>query len=312
MPERVVQREVDDLIDEINEKLSRFKIDYHGLALRDKVKKLVEVEYDTRCLNVNVVREHGYSITAAKERLRQYLTNHVLVVIDGPELEVVSGISEYARRIRELRVEEGFRILTGQTSDPDFSDLSLRPDEYLLVDETPDTDAARRWHIANRIRRGDDVVKDKILKFLLENVGQVVTTEELSYIAGGKKEFARRVRELRTEEGYAVATKITGRPDLKVGEYILLDANRIAVAHDRHIPIEVQREVYERDDNKCRNCGWSIDLNTRRDSRILELHHLKHHAHGGVNTAINIIVLCSVCHDQVHAGALNIDQIRNG
>ena len=38
--------------------------------------------------------------------------------------------------------------------------------------------------------------------------------------------------------------------------------------------------------------------------RVLELHHLEHHARGGANSEDNLIVLCSKCHDEVHAGRL--------
>lgn len=309
MPERVVERPVNDLIDEIDRKLAEFKVDYAGLELRQKVLRLVDIGYATRCLNVNVVHDHGYSITAAKDRLRTYFTEHVGVVLDGAELEVVSGISEYARRVRELRVEEGYRILTGTSPDAEFSDLDLRPDQYVLASADRDISAARRWHVANRIRNGRGSARSRILNYLLENVGEVVTTEELAHVSKGRKEFARRVRELRTEKGYAIATKITGRPDLGIGEYVLLSEDRIAVPHDRRIPIGVQRQVYERDNNACRACGWTVDRYSIEDPRILEIHHIEAHVEGGANLPENLLVLCSRCHDRVHAGDLDIDHV---
>lgn len=106
-------------------------------------------------------------------------------------------------------------------------------------------------------------------------------------------------RELRTEDGYAIATKTTGRPDLRMGEYVLLATTRVAEPHDRYIPAEVQREVYARDHNTCRNpnCNWNIEHWTTADARILELHHLQAHVKRGPNTASNLIVLCSRCSD---------------
>jgi hypothetical protein len=216
-------------------------------------------------------------------------------------LAVVSGISEYARRVRELRVEQGYRILSGASPDPN-SGVELRPDEYLLVSPDPDQDGARRWAIANRIRRSGLGSRERVLEFLRENVGRVVTTEDLAYVAKNAKEFARRVRELRTEEGYAIATRFTGRPDLGMGEYILLSADRVAEPHDRDVPLEVQREVYERDRNTCTSCGWNPSRWCERDPRILELHHVTAHASAGPNIASNLKVLCSKCHDAVHAG----------
>lgn len=115
-------------------------------------------------------------------------------------------------------------------------------------------------------------------------------------------EFGRRIRELRTEEGYPIATQFTGRPDLNMGEYVIESKDRIAEPHDRLIPFEVQKEVYERDDNTCRLCGWQREKWTRKDPRILELHHIQEHAAGGANVAQNLIVLCSKCHDEIHAG----------
>jgi len=132
-------------------------------------------------------------------------------------------------------------------------------------------------------------------------VGQVVTNEELVYVAKAK-EFGRRVRELRTEGGYAIATHFTGRPDLRMGEYVLESADRIAEPHDRKIPFEVQREVYDRASNTCELCGWNRKRWSRADPRILELHHVEEHVDGGRNVPENLVVLCSKCHDDLHAG----------
>lgn len=312
MPRRVKVASIDALAAEIDQKLQSFKVDHVGLSLRQKVLRLVELTYKNRCLNVSVMVQAGYPATPAIGRIRLYFEQHVTVILDGAELEVVSGISEYARRIRQLRVENGLRILTGASPDKEFSDLDLKADQYVLVTAAPDTDAARRWHIANRIRRSGGSATSRLLAFLMENVERVVTTEELAYVAKNKKEFARRVRELRTEEGYAIATKVTGRPDLGIGEYVLLSKDRVAEPHDRHIPIEVQREVYQRDNNACRACGWNMSRWTVQDPRILELHHLIAHVERGENIALNLIVLCSRCHDELHAGRLDITHLTNG
>ena len=236
----------------------------------------------------------------SRERIRLYLSEHVSIPIDAAELEVVSGISEYGRRIRELRVEDGYRIITGYSADPEMG-VELRPDQYILLDTTPDTSAARRWRIANRIRREQTGgSQTRLLHFLVENVGQIVTSEELAYVAKAS-EFGRRVRELRTEQGYPVATKFTGRPDLRMSEYVLESTERIAEPHDRHIPFDVQKEVYERAHNTCQLCGWTRASWTRDDPRILELHHVREHVQGGANAAEKLIVLCSRCHDDIHA-----------
>jgi len=290
---------IETLIAEVEENLAHFKHEYKGLTWRQKVLLLVELTGGVRKLGKN--SNPAAAKVGSRERLRLYLQEHVGIIIAAEELQVVSGISEYARRIRELRVQDGYKILTGYSCDPE-SGISLKPTEYLLLDKEADVTAARRWHIANRIRRETQGgSKGRLLRYLLENVGQVITTEELAYVAKAR-EFGRRIRELRTEEGYPIATQFTGRPDLKMGEYVLESKDRIAESHDRRIPFEVQKAVYERDNNTCSLCGWLRKKWTRKDPRILELHHLQEHAAGGANVAQNLIVLCSKCHDEIHAG----------
>ena len=46
----------------------------------------------------------------------------------------------------------------------------------------------------------------KLRAHFLANVGRVMETEELRQISGNASEWARRVRELRTEEGYHILT----------------------------------------------------------------------------------------------------------
>ena len=241
----------------------------------------------------------------AVERIRLYLLENVGQLIDAKELEIVAGISEYARRVRELRVQDGYKIITGASYSEDFP-VKIKPSQYILLEKEPDRKAANRWYIANRIRKGNKGgSKERILKYLKQFVGEVVTSEELYYVARAK-EFGRRTRELRTEEGYAIATNFTGRPDLRMGEYVLETIERIAAPHDRKIPYEVQKEIHERDRNLCRLCGWNHNKWTKKDPRILELHHVREHAKGGKNSANNIILLCSKCHDKIHAGKINL------
>jgi len=295
---------VEHVADDLEDRLVRLRHDLPSLPLRDKVKRLQEIQHALCTLSVTVVASDGLNPRVAKDRLLGYLQRHVGQIIDGAELDVVSGISDYPRRLRELRVEDGYKIVTGALPDP-FSGSTLHPDQYLLSSVEADTSTAERWRVANRIRRSTLSVKDRILEFLKANVGRVVTTEELAYVAKDKREFGRRTRELRTEEGYAIATRMSGRPDLSVSEYMLLSLDRIAEPHDRHISAEVQATVYARDHNTCRNPACRYQY-TAGDPRILELHHIVEHVRRGSNTADNLLVLCAVCHDDLHAGRLNI------
>jgi len=100
--------------------------------------------------------------------------------------------------------------------------------------------------------------------------GKPVTGEELKYLAKDRNEWPRRARELRTEEGWAVATKQSGRPDLPVGVY-MLEQERQAPEHDRHIPDPVRVVVLKRDNFGCqeKGCGWDRSpTNPRRSAPL--------------------------------------------
>lgn len=176
---------------------------------------------------------------------------------------------------------------------------ALKPEEYILLHPEQDREAALRWRIANDIRKTKTGVRNKILEFLRANVGHAVAGEELRYVANDRTEWARRVRELRTEQGWPVATRNTGRPDLVIGVYVL-EQDRQSPAHDRSIPDPVRRAVLVRDGYACRKCGWSHGRWNPSDPRHLELHHCEHHAAGGANTEENLITVCTVCHDDIH------------
>lgn len=62
----------------------------------------------------------------ARDKLRKYFLEHIGIVLDSDTLRSVAGISEWARRVRELRNEEGYQILTHN----DRSDL--KPGQYVL------------------------------------------------------------------------------------------------------------------------------------------------------------------------------------
>lgn len=305
MPRRNQIREISELLLHINRQLDAFAVEYDGLDLRRRVSKLVEIRHSSDDLGVSVLHDSLDCKQNARARIEAYLVENVGNVVSSDELAVVSGISEYGRRIRELRVEIGYKIFTGASSD-EATGLKIQPDEYLLTDPSPDLDSARRWHIANRIRKLPGSAKGRILAYFQENVLKVITAEEVRYVARSS-DFPRRTRELRTEDGFPIATHFTGRPDLRPGEYVLLDASRIMEPHDRRIPVEVQRVVFERDENACRHCDWKPIQWTSDDPRILELHHFVEHSARGKNTAENLMVLCSRCHDDVHAGRIELD-----
>jgi hypothetical protein len=299
--------------------LDRFAEKLEEPDLREQVRSLIPVVRGVRKLGSGLISEDVAS--SAQERILTYFRRYPLTLIDGDELLVVSGIGEWARRVRELRVEFGWWICSGVTfkqmaaDDPDAASEitdalgvqvnAIKPTQYVLASEEQDRDAAHRWNVLNTIRKKKNVgVKAKILEYLRANAGHAVSGEELRYIANNRKEWSRRARELRTEDGWPVVTKMQGRPDLPVGSY-LLEEDKQAEEHDRDIPDSVRIEVLERDHFACTHCGWTRAQLQQGDPRkFLELHHLVHHVEKGENLPENLKTLCNVHHDEVHAGRL--------
>jgi hypothetical protein len=286
--------------------IKNFETELLSGELRSKVLALIPIFHSLR--NIGKALIPAQYASAAKDRILHYFLSYPRTIINGDELLVISGIQEYARRVRELRVQSGWAIASGNTvremRDSEGEDIPkeltpMKPNEYILLDEEQDRDASHRWNMANTIRKENVSVRDKILKFLRSNVGKPVTNEELRYVAGDKTEWARRVRELRTEFGWPVATKTTGRPDLHIGVYVL-QSDRQSPEHDRLIPDEVRREVLRRDNYMCQTCRWSHGEWNPSDPRHLELHHIKFHVSGGENIKENLKTLCTVCHDKSH------------
>lgn len=289
--------------------LQGFDEDLRNGDLRDKVLRLAEAFNKLRCLGVAIVPVDDNSARGARNRILLYLRKYAGQVIHGDELLVVSGIQDYPRRVRELRVEFGWPIISGiaikqMVLEGDYllpENLKLQTDHYLLLRDAQDQQAAYRWRVANSIRKDKNIGgKHKILTYLLENIGISITGEELRYVANDSTEWARRIRELRTEEGWKIKTKHTGRPDLPQGVYILEDGIP-AEKHDRSIPDKIQIEVLERDQFRCIKCGWTHEkMHPDDPRRRLELHHIRHHAKKGENIAENLATLCNVCHDDIH------------
>ena len=62
--------------------------------------------------------------------------------------------------------------------------------------------------------------RGKLRAHFLANLGRVMDSDELRAVADNQSEWARGVRELRTEEGYLILTH-NDRSELKPGQYLL-------------------------------------------------------------------------------------------
>ena len=210
---------VRDIRDRIIDLLSNFET-ISGTDLRSQVLSLIPVWHELHNLGCALLPANVRN--AARDRLLYYFQSYPYRILSRYELAIVAGISEWARRVRELRVEYGWGIFSAQTAkemvemdDLDSSMLAdltaAGPDDYIMISTEQDREAAFRWRIANDIRRRNISVKPRILEFLRRNVGSAVSGEELRYVARNKTEWARRVR---CEPRRAGQSAHTGMDDL--------------------------------------------------------------------------------------------------
>src|SRR5277367_858159 len=99
--------------------------------------------------------------------------------------------------------------------------------------------------------------KARIRKFLLANIGKMVTSRQIRDAIGTEvTEWARRVRELREDEKWPIQTH-NDRADLKPGQYILTSRppEKPAVSFSRPISAKLRAEVLDRNGFTCQMCG---------------------------------------------------------
>lgn len=148
--------------------------------------------------------------------------------------------------------------------------------------------------------------KARLLEYLLDNVGQVLTSDELREASGNASEWARRIRELRDEQGYRILTH-NDRSDLSPGEYVLVNTEP-GPRRERGISKETRALVLDRDGFTCQSCGAVAGEPNPHDGRPtrLQLGHWIDKSQGGTDDADNLRALCSVCNE----GAANITRAR--
>jgi len=145
--------------------------------------------------------------------------------------------------------------------------------------------------------------KTKLREHFLSNIGRVMDSDELREVSGNQSEWARRVRELRTEEGFQILTH-NDRSELKPGQYVLENPNP-EPAFDRAISKETRAFVLDRNGFTCQMCGAVAgEAHPYDASRKTRLHigHIIDKSQGGSDDASNLRALCSVCNE----GASNL------
>lgn len=233
-----------------------------GRAKRDDfdqvVAEVVGVERDHLGPRSRAPRGQG-----AKAKILAYLKKRVGQDVYGEELRAASGIHEWARRVRELRVEDGYEI------------LELGKSTYRLESAKPNKERAEQWQLANELRNRRGSARDRIGDFLEANVGRVVTRDQIDYVAR-IAEGSRRVRELRDEHGWPIESHVDD-PGLQPGEYRLISKARKdrRDPSQRLYPDDLRQRVFERDQYRCQVCGRDrAKAEAAGDKRFyLEVHH---------------------------------------
>ncbi len=143
----------------------------------------------------------------------------------------------------------------------------------------------------------------KLRDYFLSNIGVTLTSDELRAVSGDISEWARRVRELRNEEGFQILTH-NDRSELRSGEYLLEDPKPVP-AFERSISKETRAYVLDRNGFTCQQCGAVAGephpYDPSRKTR-LQIGHVIDKSQGGSDEPTNLRALCSVCNE----GAANL------
>lgn len=150
--------------------------------------------------------------------------------------------------------------------------------------------------------------RTKLHDFFVVNAGKVLNSETLRQVAG-VSEWARRVRELRNEEGMNIVTH-NDRSELKPGEYLLIDL-KLLPAFERGISKEVRAFVLDRNGFTCQMCGAAAgEPHPYDEGRKTRLHigHIIDKTMGGDDEPSNLRAICSVCNEGASNLTLNRPQ----
>ncbi len=147
--------------------------------------------------------------------------------------------------------------------------------------------------------------KKLILEFFLKNIGVVLESKQIQEASGGAVEWARRVRELRNEEGYQILSH-KDRADLKPNQYLLETPNRIP-GFARNISKETRAWVLERNGYTCQMCGVAAgDTDPFIPTRTVRLTmgHIVDKSKGGNDDPNNLRAVCTNCNEGLQNTAL--------
>ena len=147
--------------------------------------------------------------------------------------------------------------------------------------------------------------KQLILQFFLQNIGKVLESKDIQQAGGVAVEWARRVRELRNEDGYQILYH-RDRANLKPNQY-LMETDKRVPAFARDISKETRAWVLERNGYTCQMCGFAAGdtdpLNPSRTVR-LTMGHIIDKSKGGDDSPQNLRAVCTNCNEGLQNTAL--------
>ncbi|QQS34326.1 MAG: HNH endonuclease [Acidobacteriota bacterium] len=147
--------------------------------------------------------------------------------------------------------------------------------------------------------------KKKILDYFLANLGKVLESRDIQAASGGAVEWARRVRELRNEDGYQILSH-KDRADLKPNQY-LLETDKRLPAFARDISKETRARVLDRNGNTCQMCGLAAgDVDPFNPARTVRLTmgHIVDKSKGGDDSVNNLRALCTNCNEGIQNASM--------
>lgn len=134
--------------------------------------------------------------------------------------------------------------------------------------------------------------KGRIREYLKDKVGEPVRSETLARISG-ISQYARRVRELRNEEGFVIDSTRT-REELGQNDYYVVEIRD--VDEKNRISAQTRYEQLQRE-QACRVCGRTVD---HPEVKYMEVDHIESFVNysdpDAVNDPSNLRTLCNECH----------------
>ncbi len=134
--------------------------------------------------------------------------------------------------------------------------------------------------------------RKKLRAFFEANLGRVVTTTELSRVAG-IHDYQRRIRELRTQDGLQVLSH-NDREDLKQNEYVLETLKLLPVI-GKGVSDKLRRHILERNGYTCQVCGAGAGEESGCEAGKkcrLQIDHVVPLSQGGTDQEHNLRAVC--------------------